>query len=90
MTYVQCNTVTLSWLVVRTKVEIQNSNPKRNFVNVTYDESTGLVTTMQQLKKLMKDTVGCIMSWHSTKGGHAVVQLFEALRYKPEGHGFDS
>jgi hypothetical protein len=22
--------------------------------------------------------------------GHAVVQLFEALRYKPEGRGFDS
>ena len=22
--------------------------------------------------------------------GHAVVQLFEALRYKPEGCGFDS
>jgi hypothetical protein len=22
--------------------------------------------------------------------GHAVVQLVEALRYKPEGHGFDS
>jgi hypothetical protein len=23
-------------------------------------------------------------------GGHAVAQLFEALRYKPEGRGFDS
>jgi hypothetical protein len=23
-------------------------------------------------------------------GGHAVAQLVEALRYKPEGHGFDS
>jgi len=22
--------------------------------------------------------------------GHAVAQLVEALRYKPEGHGFDS
>jgi hypothetical protein len=22
--------------------------------------------------------------------GYTVVQLFEALRYKPEGHGFDS
>ena len=24
------------------------------------------------------------------KGGHAVAQLVEALRYKPEGRGFDS
>jgi hypothetical protein len=24
------------------------------------------------------------------KWGHAVSQLVEALRYKPEGHGFDS
>ena len=26
----------------------------------------------------------------SGKWGHAVAQLFEALRYKPEGRGFDS
>jgi hypothetical protein len=25
-----------------------------------------------------------------TKSGHAVAQLLEALRYKPEGRGFDS
>ena len=25
-----------------------------------------------------------------TGSGHAVAQLFEALRYKPEGRGFDS
>ena len=47
MTYIQRNSVTLSWLVVRTKAEIQNSTPKWNFVNVTYDESTGVVTTAQ-------------------------------------------
>jgi hypothetical protein len=27
---------------------------------------------------------------YPTVGGHAVVQLVEALRYKPEGRGFDS
>ena len=41
-------------------------------------------------KALMKDMVGCIIRfWHSTKGGHVVAQLVEALCYKPEGHGFD-
>jgi hypothetical protein len=29
-------------------------------------------------------------SHSETKVGHAVAQLFEALRYKPEGRGFDS
>ena len=42
-------------------------------------------------KALMKDMVGCIIkSLHSTKGGHTVTQLVEALHYNPEGHGFDS
>ena len=42
-------------------------------------------------KALMKGTVGCIIMFrHSTKGGHAVVHLVVALRYKPEGHAFDS
>ena len=27
---------------------------------------------------------------HESKVGHAVAQLVEALRYKPEGRGFDS
>ena len=26
----------------------------------------------------------------STRSGHVVVQLVEAMRYKPEGRGFDS
>ena len=31
------------------------------------------------------------LSWsHDKNGGHAVVQLVEALRYKPEGRGYDS
>ena len=31
------------------------------------------------------------MPWKSYHGwGHAVVRLVEALRYKPEGHGFNS
>jgi hypothetical protein len=38
MTYIQCNTVILLWLVVWTKAEIQNSNPKWSFINVTDDE----------------------------------------------------
>jgi hypothetical protein len=28
--------------------------------------------------------------WSSGKVGHAVAQLVEALRHKPEGRGFDS
>jgi len=28
--------------------------------------------------------------WHIVFVGHAVAQLVEALRYKPEGRGFDS
>jgi hypothetical protein len=27
---------------------------------------------------------------HPPKSGHAVAQLIEELRYKPEGRGFDS
>ena len=43
--------------------------------------------------------IGCdetpAQDYHSTlrnipEGGHAVAQLVEALRYKPEGQGFDS
>ena len=42
-------------------------------------------------KALMKDKVVCIiMFWYSTKGGHVVAQLIEALRYKSEGCRFDS
>jgi len=33
----------------------------------------------------------CINDMFVTEGwGHAVAQLVEALRYKPEGRGFDS
>jgi len=31
-----------------------------------------------------------LVSITPVKGAHAVVQLVEALCYKPEGHGFDS
>jgi hypothetical protein len=31
-----------------------------------------------------------ILSRYTVKMGHAVAQLDEALRYKPEGRGFDS
>jgi hypothetical protein len=31
-----------------------------------------------------------ISSYHTIIKGHVVVQLVEALCYKPEGHGFDS
>jgi hypothetical protein len=30
------------------------------------------------------------MTYYYDDGGHAVAQLVEALRYKPEGRGFDS
>jgi len=30
------------------------------------------------------------MGWWGVGGGYAVAQLVEALRYKPEGRGFDS
>jgi hypothetical protein len=36
---------------------------------------------------------GCVVNNISPihfKGGHAAAQLVEALRYKPEGRGFDS
>ena len=33
----------------------------------------------------------CVIIMHSLfSKGHAVAQLFETLRYKPEGRGFDS
>jgi hypothetical protein len=34
-------------------------------------------------------TLEVIKTYHVMVDGHAVAQLVEALRYKPEGRGFD-
>ena len=40
---------------------------------------------------IFRMTVVCVVKvWYILHAGHAVAQLVEALRYKPEGHGFNS
>jgi hypothetical protein len=41
-------------------------------------------------KQLKTIQLSCIFECTVPAAGHAVVQLVEALRYKLEGHGFDS
>jgi hypothetical protein len=41
-------------------------------------------------KVVRKRTVGGNNAVRECKAGHVVAQLVEALRYKPEAHGFDS
>jgi hypothetical protein len=46
---------------------------------------------MHEIMAILKDQVICyLLAEYDTHCGHAVVQLLEALCYKPEGHWFDS
>jgi len=66
--------------VFRTMSEIIRRSPKILKTKIKNDY-------LANLSNITKHT---ILQYHCTSLGHAVAKLFEALRYKPEGRGFDA
>jgi hypothetical protein len=52
-------------------------------------DSVGYVNAIRDLVSEKKKLSDKIMTMYSIIWGHGVAQLVEALRYKPEGRGFD-